>query len=117
MEKDEAKAWLRQLRIEHGYTQKELGEAVGVSDRVILEAEKPGAGWPGGFTVLRMLQELGVVAGVPEQARSPLAELEAEVAALRDLVAQGFEHLERGIEGLTARLPDADGQGRKRAAR
>lgn len=112
MEKDEAKAWLRQLRVEHGYTQKELGTLVGVSDRVILEAEKPGAGWPGGFTVLRMLQELGVVAGVHGQTRSPLANLEAMVAEGAEQTARSLEGIAAGIARLEDLLDDEDGRHR-----
>ena len=74
-----AKRWLRDLRQASGLTQKQLGELVGRDTRVILNAESETSGWPGGFTLLRMLQELGVVEDAPAPADSPLARLEEKV--------------------------------------
>ena len=75
----EAKRWLRELRRDAGLTQKQLGELVDRDARVILNAESQTSGWPGGFTLLRMLQELGAVEDAPAPAESPLARLEEKV--------------------------------------
>lgn len=107
MTEAEAKAWLRRLREEQGYTQKELAEKVGKSERTILEAEKPGSSFPGGFTLLRMLQVLGALEGFPDQPESPLQ-------SLRDEVFLGMDALARGIARIEERLDAPGDQARER---
>ena len=77
----EAKRWLRELRNRSHLSQRALGELVGVDRRTILNAESEGddAGWPHGFTLLRILQELGAVREAPAPSDSPLARLEEKV--------------------------------------
>lgn len=101
-----AKHWLRELRSKSGLSQRALAELVGTSRRTILNAEsiKEDAGWPNGFTLYRMLQELGAVEDSPTPGDSPVARVEAKVDGLAktldDVAAIVREH-----------LPDATSQG------
>ena len=113
---DEAKTWLRSLRVEAGLSQRALAELVDVDTRTVLNAESVKSGWPGGFTLLRMLQELGAVEGAPAPADSPLARLEAAVAATADATAQSLEAIAEGIARIEDRLSDG-ADPRRRAAR
>lgn len=90
-----AKRWLRQLRDDSGLSQAALAEAVGTSRRTVLnaESEREDAGWPNGFTLLRMLQELGVVTGAAVQTDRPLARLEASVAESVALTREAIQLL------------------------
>ena len=112
-----AKRWLRGLRETSGLSQAALAEAVGTSRRTILnaESEREDAGWPNGFTLFRMLQELGAVADGPAHSDSPLAKLEAVVIASADATARSLESIAEGIARLEERLSDGVAQGRKAA--
>lgn len=109
MTEDEAKAWLRALRKEQGYTQKELAELVDRNSRTILDAEKPGAGWPGGFTLLRMLQVLGALKDFPGEADSPLARLEATVSRTGSATEASLHELAERLRAVETALEPRDG--------
>ena len=113
------KRWLRQLREASGLSQAALAEAVGTSRRTVLnaESEREDAGWPNGFTLLRMLQELGAVTDAPAPAATPLARLEAGVAELADDTGRSLEAIAEGIARIEERLPDGAARARKAQAR
>ncbi len=99
----EAKRWLRKLREGNELSQRALGELVGVDRRTILNAESEGddAGWPHGFTLLRMLQELGAVVDAPAPTETPLARLEEKVDETLTGIADVLDLL-RGAPGQSA---------------
>ncbi len=114
-----AKQWLRQLRKASGLSQAALAEAVGTSRRTVLnaESEREDAGWPNGFTLLRMLQELGAVTDAPSIADSPLARLEEAAAESAEQTARSFEALAEGIARIEDRLSGEDALGREAGQR
>lgn len=61
----EVKRWLRDLREQHGYTQLEVAEMVGVDTRTIMNGENVKHGLPHGIHMVRWLRALGVVSDAP----------------------------------------------------
>lgn len=97
------KKWLRDLREQRGYSQAELGEAIGLTGRAILNAEKASEGFPHGLAMLRLLRVLGVVVD------APLAESDGILVRLRALEEKVAElptaaDLQQGLRTVTAAI-------------
>lgn len=96
-----AKRWMRGLREARGYTQAELAALAGTSTRTVLNLEAAGSSFPNGWTMLRLLQELGAVADAPA---APPDGLDARLQSLEEQVARGFEKNVRALGRLANRI-------------
>lgn len=103
----EAKRWLRRLREDAELSQAALAEIVGVDRKTIInaESEQEGKGLPHGFTLLRILQELGVIASAPSSADRPLGRLEEKVDEALGGIADVLELLREPPSESDAGVP------------
>ena len=113
----EVKRWLRGLRGD--MTQRELAEAMGVTTRVVINAEDvTNPALPRGLPFLRMLRELGVVVAAP--AASPsisdrLGSVEAQVETQTQATTKSLAALAKEVRALARRLDGRDGRATRAA--
>ena len=76
----QASELLKEMRKRTGLTQKQLGQAVGVNERTIMDGENVGmTRIPEGLTVLRVLEVADALPIAVEERKSPLATIEEKV--------------------------------------